>query len=562
MEEEVRKSAVLEYLKGVPPKQISVKLKRSKKWFFKWLKRYQTGGLEWYKERSRKPNSHPRQTTREQRELIVVTRQKLEQQPFAQVGCSAIKGELHKFGLSLPSDSTVNRILTRGGLTKRNCLCSEGYRIPRYVGKRIHEKMASMDLNSYTTGEPHNCRLERKGKDTVWMRRLLQGDISLDELEQDIGDRIPQGDIESLYNCVLRRPVRYRNRALSILSLLKGISRHRISEYLLISRKSVNQSSTVYKTEGVASIISDKGKRPLKQEDPAYVDKLFSILHAPPSAFGFNRTSWRQEDIRKVLADNQMPLSRSGIRSIIRKSGFKYRRAKTALTSNDPRYEEKVQEIKNILASLGPREKFFSIDEYGPFAVRLQGGTSLVPPGTIRTVPQSQKSKGNIILTAALELSTNQVTHFYSRRKNTAEMIKLLDNLITKYADEECIYFSWDGASWHASKELYKRVDVVNSDEYRSKTRCPLVRLVPLPTSAQFLNVIESVFSGMARAIIHNSDYQSVDECQAAIDRYFDERNRHYEEYPKKAGKRIWGKERVEVTFKESNNCKDPMYYR
>ena len=139
-------------------------------------------------------------------------------------------------------------------------------------------------------------------------------------------------------------------------------------------------------------------------------------------------------------------------------------------------------------------------------------------------------------------------------------MIKLLDNLITKYADEECIYFSWDAASWHASKELYERVDVVNSHDYRSKTRCPLVRLAPLPTCAQFLNVIESVFSGMARAIIHNSDYQSVDDCRAAIDRYFDERNDYFKEHPKKAGKKIWGREKVEATFKESNNCKDPKY--
>lgn len=89
-----------------------------------------------------------------------------------------------------------------------------------------------------------------------------------------------------------------------------------------------------------------------------------------------------------------------------------------------------------------------------------------------------------------------------------------------------------------------------------------MVRLMPLPTCAQFLNVIESVFSGMARAIIHNSDYQSVDECRAAIDRYFNERNDHFKKHPKKAGKKIWGRERVEATFKEGNNCKDPKYFR
>jgi hypothetical protein len=39
----------------------------------------------------------------------------------------------------------------------------------------------------------------------------------------------------------------------------------------------------------------------------------------------------------------------------------------------------------------------------------------------------------------------------------------------------------------------------------------PAVALAPLPAGAQFLNVIESVFSGMARAILANSNYGSID---------------------------------------------------
>src|SRR3954454_15020978 len=81
---------------------------------------------------------------------------------------------------------------------------------------------------------------------------------------------------------------------------------------------------------------------------------------------------------------------------------------------------------------------------------------------------------------------------------------------------------------------------------------------MPLPVSAQFLNVIESVFSGLARAIIHNSDYQSVDECKEAIDGYFSERNKAFADHPRRAGNKIWGNERVEAIFKEENNCKDP----
>lgn len=99
-----------------------------------------------------------------------------------------------------------------------------------------------------------------------------------------------------------------------------------------------------------------------------------------------------------------------------------------------------------------------------------------------------------------------------------------------------------------------------SSPEYREIHKTPLVALAPLPSSAQFLNVIESVFSGLAKAIIHSSDYQSVQECKAAIDEYFATRNMHFIENPKRAGNKIWGKELVKPIFNDANNCKDPKW--
>ncbi len=88
----------------------------------------------------------------------------------------------------------------------------------------------------------------------------------------------------------------------------------------------------------------------------------------------------------------------------------------------------------------------------------------------------------------------------------------------------------------------------------------PIVKPVPLPAGAQFLNVIESVFSGMARAIIHNSDYLSLEAAKQAIDKHFTTRNQDFQKHPKRAGRKIWGAERVQSEFRESNNCKDPLY--
>jgi hypothetical protein len=161
-------------------------------------------------------------------------------------------------------------------------------------------------------------------------------------------------------------------------------------------------------------------------------------------------------------------------------------------------------------------------------------------------------------VTAALDLSGNQVTHFYSQKKNTAEMIRMMELLVQKYRDRYKLYLSWDAASWHISKSLQKRVEEHNAGIVSGNG--PTVEAAPLPAGAQFLNVIESVFSGMARSIIHNSDYKTLDDAKAAIDRYFADRNAHFTRHPKRAGKKIWGKERELPEFSLANNCKDPRY--
>jgi hypothetical protein len=139
-------------------------------------------------------------------------------------------------------------------------------------------------------------------------------------------------------------------------------------------------------------------------------------------------------------------------------------------------------------------------------------------------------------------------------------MIKLLELLLHQYCDCTRLFLSWDAAGWHASKKFLKKVEEINSRKYRRANGTPKVELVPLPARAQFLNVIESVFSGLAVSVIHNSDYPSVDDAMAAVDRYFAERNLHVLQNPKRAGGKIWGDERVVSTFQEGQNCKNPRF--
>lgn len=437
------------------------------------------------------------------------------------------------------------------------------YAQEQQTGRLLHfDRIHPMDLPVTSAGEdalPQSYRSSLSAE-YCWMLRFLQGDIGATDLRVEAKTGISSADAESFVEKVRETRLALRNRALAAAAHLAGISLSVIAHFLFLSRPTVRGYLKRFRQGGVPQLFDLKRKEIKKADDPHYKDAVFKILHAPPHEYGFNRTTWRMSDLKMVLAIQGMRIAPSNIRHIIRGAGFRVRKAKKVLTSNDPEYRTKLQQITSILRNLKPDEKFFSVDEYGPFAVKIQGGRSLMVPGEMRTVPQRQKSKGSLILTAALELSENQVTHFYSDRKNTDEMLKLLEVLLEKYADQSCIYFSWDAASWHASKKLYKRVEEINSAEYRAKCKIPLVKLAPLPSCAQFLNVIESVFSGMAKAVIHNSDYSSVSACKAAIDRHFEERNRHFRVNPKRAGKKIWGKELVAPEFSESNNCKDPRH--
>jgi transposase len=330
-----------------------------------------------------------------------------------------------------------------------------------------------------------------------------------------------------------------------------------------VTERTVRKWVTRFRAAGPGGLV-DRSCRPNRiarryvQPAKDLHDAVFSVLHTPPSQHGFNRTTWKLADLRNVLRAQGTISTPRSISAVIKSAGYRWKQARVTLTSSDPDYRNKLDGIRFVLSRLQDDEAFFSIDEFGPFAVKMRGGKSLCAPGDVRMVPQWQKSKGSLIVTAALELSRNQITHFYSERKNSGETIKLVELLRDRSRAFRRIYLSWDAAPWHSSKELKERVAALNGSA--TADRRPEIVMMSLPAGAQFLNVIESVFSGMARAIIHNSDYGGVADAEAAISRYFDERNAAFLASPRRAGRAIWGKERVPSTFLDSNNCKDPRY--
>jgi hypothetical protein len=267
---------------------------------------------------------------------------------------------------------------------------------------------------------------------------------------------------------------------------------------------------------------------------------LIEILHHKPANYGINRSNWSYGSLADAFGKvyGRRP-SNGTVGRILRQAGVRWKKSRKVLTSPDPKYRQKVELLLQTLHSLQVDEDLFFIDELGPFQVKRYGGRRYLPKHQTATHPQSQKSKGSITLYGALSALTNQMTWFYGMTKDSAGMIDLAEILFNQNPDKSKIYLTWDAASWHGSDTLLNWVETLNDSDI-IKGSGPKIEFVPLPSSSQFLNVIEAVFSGMKRAVIHGSDYHSVDEMKSAISTHFAERNTFFLDNPKRAGKKIW----------------------
>ena len=508
--------------------EIARKCSASRTNIYKWLSRYKPNNREWFLDQSRRPKHSPTKTPDEVKRIIVRLHLDLKDSGY-QSGAGTIKYEMKNLCLPyIPSISTINRIL----------------KSHRLKNKRVNPDNSKISQVGVQTSKKRTHRL-------ILAKKRKQNVLTLTNDEKKILQFWKRSTMTKAGTS---------KRSEIILLLADRIAPTEIARTMRVSRQMVHKWATRFSDRRLDGLMRKKPDKIKKYEDETIKAAVFALLHAPPSDYGINRTSWKLDDLKLCLTKKGVGISKAYIRKIIKDSGYSWRKAKVVLTSYDPEYRKKLDEIQSILSNLKNDERFFSIDEFGPFAIKMHGGRKLVAPDENHAIPQYQKSKGNLIITAALELATNQVTHFYSQKKNTAEMIKLLTILLKEYKICKTIYLSWDAARWHASKALYKQVDQINDKSKYPDNQTPMVKLAPLPKSAQFLNVIESVFCGMATAIIHNSDYISKEAAKAAIDRYFKERNEFFQKNPKRAGKKIWGNELVPSTFSEYQNCKNPKW--
>lgn len=114
-----REWAVQRFCNGEKPESICASLGKSTVWLYKWMTRFCSDDPSWAEDQSRRPHSSPLRTSSEIEQTVKIVRLKLYNQGLF-CGAQAISWELDDLGVQpVPSLSTINRILSRDGLTHR-----------------------------------------------------------------------------------------------------------------------------------------------------------------------------------------------------------------------------------------------------------------------------------------------------------------------------------------------------------------------------------------------------------------------------------------------------------
>lgn len=115
---ELRRRAVDLHRQGWTPKAIGDELDRSREWVRKWVGRWKSDGDDGLVDRSRRPHHSPSQLDQSVAAEIVAVRDRLENDPHANVGPVAIQAEMEREGVDPPSLSSIKRVLSAADRTR------------------------------------------------------------------------------------------------------------------------------------------------------------------------------------------------------------------------------------------------------------------------------------------------------------------------------------------------------------------------------------------------------------------------------------------------------------
>lgn len=318
-----------------------------------------------------------------------------------------------------------------------------------------------------------------------------------------------QRDVLSTWSRSRALPQRQVLRARIVLLAAEGMPNRSIAARLGCSLPTVRLWRDRFATAGIPGLEEDApGRgRPIVYDERVTAKVLSVTLGRPPKG----ETHWSS---RAVAA--RVGVSPGTVLRIWREQQLQPHRTRSFKASTDPQLEEKVTDVIGLY--LHPPEKavVLCVDEKSQIQA-LDRTQPLLPmrPGQPERRTHDYVRHGTATLFAALDVASGEVTGRTYARHRHQEFLKFLQLVATRYPRGE-LHLVLDNYRTHKHPEVAAWLQ-----------HHPRIKLHFTPTSASWLNQVETWFSIVHRKAIRRGVFRSVGHLKDAIQRFLDAWNSH-----------------------------------
>jgi transposase len=260
--------------------------------------------------------------------------------------------------------------------------------------------------------------------------------------------------------------------------------------------------------EGVAGLWRDK-TRPsrIPPLSPAVAERVVALILAgpPPTA-----SHWTGAAMAKAVG-----ISVSSVQRIWRAHGLRPHLVRRFKLSNDPQFAAKLKEIVGLYVNPPNHAIVLSVDEKSQIQAldRTQPGLP-IKKGRAGTITHDYKRHGVTTLFAALDVLEGKIIGQCMKRHRHQEFIRFLNVIDAKVAKKKTVHVIVDNYAAHKHPKVLEWIE-----------NHPRFVFHFTPTSASWLNAVESFFAKLTKKRLKRGVFRSLQEPKDAIHRFLDDTN-------------------------------------
>lgn len=291
-------------------------------------------------------------------------------------------------------------------------------------------------------------------------------------------------------------------RARIVLLTTEGMSVAKISERLHVTRPTVYKWRDRYQEKGVAGLQDEpRSGRPTKLTEA----KIKRILQLTTERVPKESTHWSTRLMAEYAGVTQWQ-----VRQVWAAADLKPHRIKTFKISNDPHFAEKVIDVVGLYMNPPDNAMVLSVDEKTQIQA-LDRTQPLLPlrPGQVERRTHDYKRHGTASLYAAFDVASGEVIARVTARHRAKEFLAFLRQIDSEIPSDVDLHVILDNSSTHKTEAIQRFLE-----------RKPRFHFHFTPTSASWMNAVESWFSQLERRSLYRGVFTSVEELRKELRRF------------------------------------------